>query len=103
VSPKTGRAARLPFDAVWEARRLIVEVDEDQHTEATPFFDKPHRMTVSGMDRGMQRARYDERKRRAAREQGYVLVAITWPRRTPRHADDIHAIRERLEAAGVRT
>jgi hypothetical protein len=67
VSPKTGRKAMLPFDAVWEARRLIVEVDEEQHTQATAFFDKPHRMTVSGVHRGRQRALYDEQAPGGAR------------------------------------
>jgi hypothetical protein len=41
VSAKTGRARQLPFDAVWEARRLIVEVDEDQHRRPVKFWDKP--------------------------------------------------------------
>ena len=40
VSPKTGRAARLPFDAVWEDRKLIIEVDEDQHWRPVKFWDK---------------------------------------------------------------
>ena len=71
VSPVTGLSLPLPFDRVWEHLKLIVEVDEDQHTEATAFFDKPDRMTVSGVHRGEQRRRYDERKRAAARAQDY--------------------------------
>lgn len=102
LSPKTGRAAMLPFDAVWEARKLIIEVDEEQHTEETAFFDKPHRMTVSGVHRGVQRARYDERKRRAARAQGYLLIEIPWSRRRRPHPDDAREVRAILEAAGVR-
>lgn len=66
----------LPFDAVWEGRRLIVEVDERQHTEAVEFFDKPDRLTVSGVHRGEQRRMYDERKVRLARERGYTVVRI---------------------------
>lgn len=100
-SPKTGRQARLPFDAVWEHRRLIIEVDEDQHTEATLIFDKPHRMTVSGVHRGEQRRLYDERKRAAARAQGYRLVAIAWSRRRKPRPDDLAEIRRLLEEAGV--
>jgi hypothetical protein len=34
-SAKTGRRAMLPFDAVWESRKLIAEVDEDQHRQST--------------------------------------------------------------------
>jgi hypothetical protein len=74
-SPKTLRARRLPFDAVWEARKLIIEIDEDQHNAATPFFDKPHRLTISGVHRGQQRALYDSRKRAAARANTVQLPA----------------------------
>jgi hypothetical protein len=66
----------LPFDAVWESRRLIVEIDERQHAEPVGFFDKPGRMTVSGVHRGEQRRIYDERKGRLAREHGYTVVRI---------------------------
>jgi hypothetical protein len=81
VSPKTGRAALLPFDAVWESQRLIVEVDENQHRQPVPFWDKPDKLTVSGVSRGVQRRLYDERKRAAAREHGYAVVEIPWERR----------------------
>jgi len=50
----------LPFDAVWETRKLIVEVDEDQHDEPTPILDKPDVITVSGVHRGQQRRIYDK-------------------------------------------
>jgi hypothetical protein len=59
VSAKTGLARRLPFDAVWETRRLVVEVDEDQHRRRVKFWDKPHIVTVSGVHRGEQRRLYD--------------------------------------------
>jgi hypothetical protein len=100
VSSKTGLARRLPFDAVWEDRRLIVEVDEDQHRRPVPFWDKPHVMTVSGVHRGEQRRLYDARKRAAARAHGYVVVEISWERRpAPERRDraaDLRAIRSQL-------
>src|SRR4051812_16917668 len=80
VSAKTGRQVALPFDAVWESRRLIVEVDENQHFEAVEFWDKPDVVTVSGVSRGDQRGIYDARKRTAAREQRYTVVEIPWER-----------------------
>jgi hypothetical protein len=101
VSPKTLRAARLPFDAVWEDRRLIIEVDEDQHRDATPLFDKPDRMTVSGIHRGEQRRLYDERKRSAARARGYTLIAIAWSRGRKPLATDLAELAAILAAAGV--
>lgn len=73
----SGSAGRpLPYDAVWEDRKLIVEVDERQHSESVAFFDKPHRLTVSGVHRGQQRRLYDERKARCARENGYTVIRI---------------------------
>jgi hypothetical protein len=102
-SPRTGRCVRLPFDAVWEERRVIVEVDEDQHRDPSPFFDKPLRMTVSGVHRGEQRRRYDERKRAAARAQGYRLVPIAWERSWPRRDAEDHArVLAALRGAGVK-
>lgn len=100
-SPKTGRVAKLPFDAVWERRKLIVEVDEEQHRDATPFFDKPHRLTVSGVPRREQRRLYDIRKRTAAAAQGYVVVAIEWSRRKSPADADIELLRSHLRRAGV--
>lgn len=70
------RGVPLPFDAVWEGRKLIVEIDEQQHGEPVGFFDKPDVMTVSGVHRGEQRRIYDERKVRLARDHGYTVVRI---------------------------
>ena len=44
-----GARARLPVDAYYPRHRLVLEYWEAQHDEATPFFDKPDRLTVSGM------------------------------------------------------
>jgi hypothetical protein len=105
TSPKTGRARQLPFDAVWESRRLIVEVDEDQHRRPVAFWDKPNVITVSGVSRGEQRGIYDERKRAAARAQGYTVLEIPWERRpVPAKRDrgaDLEVLRDRFTAAGV--
>jgi hypothetical protein len=96
VSPRTGRAAQLPFDAVWESRELIVEIDEDQHRNPVSFFDKPTVLTVSGIHRGEQRRLYDSRKRNAARAAGYTVVEIPWPRTPPPGSRDRHADRQNL-------
>ena len=107
TSAKTGRRAMLPFDAVWESRKLIAEIDEDQHRQSVPFWDKPDRLTVSGVDRGQQRRLYDDRKRRAARGAGYVVLEIPWPRRPlPRDRDraaDQQALVAMLADVGVVT
>src|SRR4051812_42713153 len=96
LSPQTGLRRQLPFDAVWMSRKLIVEVDENQHREPVRFWDKPGVLTVSGVSRGQQRAIYDERKRRAAREAGFTVVEIPWERRPPPARRDVEADRARL-------
>jgi len=105
VSPKTGKRKPLPFDAVWESRRLIIEIDEDQHRQPNTLFDKPHAVTVSGVDRGQQRPLYDARKRSAARRHGYRVVEIDWERRPPPERrdreTDLEKLRLLLEAARV--
>ncbi len=70
----TGR--RLPVDAYYPARRLVVEYHETQHTRPAPFFDR--RMTASGCTRGEQRRRYDERRRVELPKHGITLVEIDW-------------------------
>ena len=70
------RGRTLPFDAVWDSRKLIVEVDERQHGEAVDHFDKPWKLTVSGVHRGEQRRLYDQRKGRHARRRGYKLIRL---------------------------
>jgi hypothetical protein len=67
---------RLPFDAVWESRRLIVEVDGGSTAGLSHTSTRQMSLTVSGVHRGGQRRLYDDRKRTAAREQGYTVVVI---------------------------
>ena len=104
-SPRTGRSALLPCDAVWGSRRLIVEVDEDQHRRPVEFWDKPDIITVSGVSRGRQRAIDDARKRAAARTHGFTVVEIPWERRPPPDRRNPEADRQRLarllDQAGV--
>jgi very-short-patch-repair endonuclease len=100
-SPTTGLKVQLPFDGVWEERKLIVEVDEEQHSEATPFFDKTHKMTVSGVHRGEQRRLYDKRKRAAAIAQGYKLIAIPWSRKRKPQPGDSDEILRILQENGI--
>jgi hypothetical protein len=71
------RRAQLPVDAFWPDLRLVVEYRERQHDEATPFFDKPAVMTVSGVHRGEQRRRYDARRDELIPAQGLRLLVVT--------------------------
>lgn len=76
-SPTTGRQVALPVDAYWPDLNLVVEFYERQHHESVAFFDKPDRITVSGVHRGLQRALYDERRRQLIPEHGIELVVGT--------------------------
>lgn len=74
VSPKTGRARKLPIDGYWPELQLAVEFQEKQHTESVPVFDR--RVTISGMTRGEQRRLYDQRKVDALPGRSIRLVVI---------------------------
>lgn len=73
-----GKAAKLPVDSFYETLNLVVEYRERQHTESVNFFDKPNRMTVSGVHRGEQRTIYDERRRQILPRHKIKLVEISY-------------------------
>ena len=73
---KNGRQAGLPVDGYWPDARLVVEYRELQHERPTPHFDKPHRLTISGVHRGIQRALYDARRDERIPANGLRLVVI---------------------------
>ena len=73
-----GSAAKLPVDAYYDKLKLVIEYRERQHTESVTFFDKPDRMTLSGVHRGEQRKIYDERRRKLIPKNGLTLVEISY-------------------------
>lgn len=75
---ESGRRARLPVDAYFPAHKLVVEYRERQHYEAVPHFDKPDRMTVSGVHRGEQRRRYDQRRETEIPRHGLRLMVFRY-------------------------
>ena len=68
--------SRLPVDAFYPDRVLAVEYHERQHTESVPHMDK--RMTVSGVTRGEQRRKYDQRRREVLSAHGIRLVMLDY-------------------------
>jgi hypothetical protein len=102
---KSGHRVRLPVDGYWPWANLVVEYRERQHDEPVLHFDKPDRLTVSGVHRGAQRALYDARREELVPAHGIRLVMIT-PRdlaattrgRLRRNTDDdLHAVRALLQ------
>ncbi|MFC4500725.1 MULTISPECIES: hypothetical protein [Streptomyces] len=71
-----GRRAKLPVDAYWPGHQLVVEYRELQHDQPMPHFDKPDRLTVSGVHRGEQRALYDARRDAEIPAHGLRLIVI---------------------------
>ncbi len=100
----SGRRVRLPVDSFWPGHGLVVEYREMQHDLPVAHFDKPHRMTISGVHRGQQRALYDARRDEQIPAHGLRLVVIKPAelacdgrgrlRRVPDH--DLEVIRARL-------
>jgi hypothetical protein len=66
--------ARLPVDAYYPRHGLVIEYRERQHEEAVPFFDR--RQTLSGVNRGEQRQRYDRRREEEIPRNGLRLLVI---------------------------
>ena len=89
------------MDGYWPDLRLVVEFQEEQHSAPSPFFDRWQ--TVSGVGRGEQRRRYDERKRILIPQHGLRLVVIEKSefvlrsRKIDRdHARDLQVVRQHL-------
>ncbi len=72
----SGRSMTLPVDAYWPDLGLVIEVYERQHDHPVAHFDKPDRLTVSGVHRGEQRRIYDERRRTLVPAHGLTLLII---------------------------
>ena len=69
---------KLPVDVYYEALNLVIEFNEQQHSKAVKHFDKPDKLTVSGVHRGEQRKIYDRRKRSVLPKQGIKVIDIPY-------------------------
>jgi hypothetical protein len=67
---------KLPVDIYFAKLNLVVEYREYQHSNAVKHFDKPDKMTVSGIHRGEQRKIYDQRRRDVLPVNGIMLIEI---------------------------
>lgn len=91
---------RLPVDAYYKELNLVIEYCESQHTVSTPFFDR--KKTVSGISRGEQRKKYDERRRIVLPLNNIKLIELHYcdfgeTKRLKRNRErDIEIIRKKL-------
>ena len=67
---------KLPVDCYYPELNLVVEYKEQQHTKPNKHFDKPDKMTVSGVHRGEQRKIYDQRRLDVLPKHGIKVVEI---------------------------
>ena len=104
---KGDAGTKLPVDAYYASKNLVVEYNEKQHTEAVDFFDK--KKTVSGVSRGEQRRIYDERRKEVLPQYGITLVTISYDdfeydnkKRILRNKKlDLEIVKKKLIEAGI--
>jgi len=99
---KGDAGTKLPVDAYYNSKKLVIEYREKQHTEEVKFFDKKN--TISGVSRGEQRRIYDQRRRDTLPQYGIQLIELDYSefphsssKRLLRNKEnDIKVIRSRL-------
>lgn len=67
---------KLPVDVYYPSLNMVIEYYERQHTETVKFFDE--RITASGISRGEQRKRYDERRKIELPKNGIYLIVFDY-------------------------
>jgi hypothetical protein len=66
----------LPVDAYYADLQIVIEYRERQHFESVKFFDKPEKLTCSGVPRSKQRELYDQRRRDVLPAYGIRLIEL---------------------------
>lgn len=104
-SLKTSRCAKLPVDAYYRSKALVIEYHETQHTNSVAFWNK---VTACGLTRDEQRQRYDKIRATDLPKNGYTLVVIDYKQfdtknngRLKRTDKDRDKVRQLLEAHGL--
>lgn len=101
IEGKKGR--RLQVDIYFPKVKLVVEFHERQHYESVPHFDKPNKLTVSGVNRGEQRKIYDARRAEVLPRHGISLAIIRYTDfvnsngKIQRQSSDIEVVRSIIQ------
>jgi len=69
---------KLPVDSYYPNLNLVIEYKEQQHTKPNAHFDKPNKLTVSGVHRGEQRKIYDQRRLEVLPKHGIRVIEISY-------------------------
>ena len=75
---KGDAGTKLPVDIYYEELNLVIEYREYQHTNAVKFFDKPDKLTKTGVNRREQRKLYDQLRRDVLPAHGIKLIEIDY-------------------------
>jgi hypothetical protein len=75
---KTGKRAKLPVDVYYKEMNCVIEFKEIQHIKPVKHFDKPDKLTVSGVHRGEQRKKYDALRVTELPKHGIQLIEISY-------------------------
>ena len=95
----------LNVDIFYPKRNIVIEYREVQHYKETPFFDKPEKITVSGVPRNIQRKIYDRRREEILPQHGVEVVIIPYyeldsskgGKLNRNRENDIHVIKKLLD------
>ncbi len=69
---------RLPVDAFYDSKNLVIEYYEKQHYEDVVFFDKKEFITVSGVNRKEQRMIYDKRRQEILPKHNINVIILSY-------------------------
>ena len=72
------QGVRLPVDAFYESKKLVIEYLEIQHFKPVKHFDKPDKITSSGVVRSDQRKIYDNRRRKILSQNGISHIELCY-------------------------
>jgi len=75
---KNGRRAKLPVDVYYSEMNLVIEFKEVQHSKPVKHFDKPDKLTISGVHRGEQRKKYDALRVTELPKHNIQLIEISY-------------------------
>ena len=73
---KNGKRRKLPVDVYYPDLSLVIEFKEIQHSKPVKHFDKPDKLTISGVHRGEQRKKYDALRVTELPKHGIQLIEI---------------------------
>ena len=88
----TGR--QLNVDMFYPKRNLVIEYREIQHYKEVTFFDKPNKLTASGVPRDAQRRIYDKRREEILPQHGIDVVIIPYYGLDAKHNGRLNRNRE---------